>query len=357
MHTKPTPYSLLPAYFHQKELLMERMVEIERFDGEASYEVTLRPSSWDEYIGQEKIKKNLRVFIEASRRREEALDHILFFGPPGLGKTTLANIIAAEMQANIKTTAAPMIEKAGDLAALLTNIEEGDILFIDEIHRMSPAIEEILYPAMEDFRLDIIIGSGPAAQTVKIDLPRFTLIGATTRAGMLSNPLRERFGMHFRMQFYTPDELAKIVEQAAMKLEKPATPEAAHEIARRSRGTPRIALRLLRRVRDFSEVANEETVTLERAKYALDELGVNTLGFDEQDIQLLELLVSAKSRPMGLSTIAAALSEDEGTIEDVLEPYLIANGYIERTARGRIATQKSYEHFKLGGIKEGLFSD
>jgi Holliday junction DNA helicase RuvB len=334
---------------------MERMVEIERFDDEVSYEVTLRPSSWDEYIGQEKIKKNLRVFIEASKKREEALDHILFFGPPGLGKTTIANIISTEMGANIKTTAAPMIEKAGDLAALLTNIEEGDILFIDEIHRMSPAIEEILYPAMEDFRLDIIIGSGPAAQTVKIDLPRFTLIGATTRAGMLSNPLRERFGMHFRMQFYTPDELSRIVTQAAHKLEKPAEDQASIEIAKRSRGTPRIALRLLKRVRDFSEVANEQEVTLSRAKYALDELGVNNLGFDEQDIQLLELLVSAKNKPMGLSTIGAALSEDEGTIEDVLEPYLIANGYIERTARGRIATQKSYEHFKLNSREDALF--
>jgi Holliday junction DNA helicase RuvB len=250
-----------------------------------------------------------------------------------------------------------MIEKAGDLAALLTNIEEGDILFIDEIHRMSPAIEEILYPAMEDFRLDIIIGSGPAAQTVKIDLPRFTLIGATTRAGMLSNPLRERFGMHFRMQFYTPQELSKIVTQAANKLEKPAQKEASVEIAGRSRGTPRIALRLLKRVRDFSEVANENEVTISRAKYALDELGVNSLGFDEQDIQLLELLVSAKNKPMGLSTIGAALSEDEGTIEDVLEPYLIANGYIERTARGRVATQKSYEHFKLSGMQDGLFDE
>ena len=334
---------------------MERMVEIERFDEEVSYEVTLRPNSWDEYIGQEKIKKNLKVFIEASKKREEALDHILFFGPPGLGKTTIANIISTEMNANIKTTAAPMIEKAGDLAALLTNIEEGDILFIDEIHRMSPAIEEILYPAMEDFRLDIIIGSGPAAQTVKIDLPRFTLIGATTRAGMLSNPLRERFGMHFRMQFYTPEELAKIVTQASHKLEKIAQKEAAVEMAKRSRGTPRIALRLLKRVRDFAEVLDEQEISLERAKYALDQLGVNNLGFDEQDIQLLELLVSAKNKPMGLSTIGAALSEDEGTIEDVLEPYLIANGYIERTARGRIATQKSYEYFKLGGTKDGLF--
>jgi len=336
---------------------MERMVEIERFDDEVSYEVTLRPSSWDEYIGQEKIKKNLKVFIEASKKREEALDHILFFGPPGLGKTTIANIIATEMNTNIKTTAAPMIEKAGDLAALLTNIEEGDILFIDEIHRMSPAIEEILYPAMEDFRLDIIIGSGPAAQTVKIDLPRFTLIGATTRAGMLSNPLRERFGMHFRMQFYTPDELAQIVTQASIKLDKISQKDASSEVAGRSRGTPRIALRLLRRVRDFAEVEDEAEITLERARYALDELGVNDLGFDEQDIRLLELLVSAKSKPMGLSTIGAALSEDEGTIEDVLEPYLIANGYIERTARGRIATQKSYEYFKLGGLGQGDLFD
>ena len=333
------------------------MVEIERFEEETSYEMTLRPSSWDEYIGQEKIKKNLKVFIEASKKREEALDHILFFGPPGLGKTTIANIIATEMSANIKTTAAPMIEKAGDLAALLTNIEEGDILFIDEIHRMTPAIEEILYPAMEDFRLDIIIGSGPAAQTVKIDLPRFTLIGATTRAGMLSNPLRERFGMHFRMQFYSPEELTKIVTQASHKLEKIAQIDASKEMAKRSRGTPRIALRLLKRVRDFAEVLDEQEISLERAKYALDQLGVNSLGFDEQDIKLLELLVSAKNKPMGLSTIGAALSEDEGTIEDVLEPYLIANGYIERTARGRIATQKSYAHFKMGGEDIGLYDE
>jgi len=332
------------------------MVEIERFDSEISYEMTLRPSHWDDYIGQDKIKKNLKVFIEASRRRGEALDHILFFGPPGLGKTTLANIIASQMDANIKTTAAPMIEKSGDLAALLTNIEEGDILFIDEIHRMSPAIEEILYPAMEDFRLDIIIGSGPAAQTVKIDLPRFTLIGATTRAGMLSNPLRERFGMHFRMQFYSNEELTIIVEKASQKLKKPTLNDAAMEIAKRSRGTPRISLRLLKRVRDFAEVADEEQILLNRTKYALDELGVNHLGFDEQDIQLLEYLVSARGKPMGLSTIGAALSEDEGTIEDVIEPYLLANGYIERTARGRIATQKSYEHFRLQSpLKEGLF--
>jgi len=336
---------------------LERIVEFERFEGEGNYERSLRPTGWDEYIGQEKIKKNLRVFIQASLKRSEALDHILFFGPPGLGKTTLANIIAGEMGASIKTTAAPMIEKSGDLAALLTNVEEGDILFIDEIHRMSPAIEEILYPAMEDYRLDIIIGSGPAAQAVKIDLPRFTLIGATTRAGMLSNPLRERFGMHFRMEFYDSAELARIVEQAADKLGIGIAENAALEIARRSRGTPRIALRLLRRVRDFAEVAGEESVSLKTAKYGLDQLGVNHIGFDEQDLRLLELLVSAKGRPMGLNTISAALSEDEGTIEEVLEPYLIANGYIERTARGRIATPKSYELFRLTPPSEkgGLF--
>jgi len=326
---------------------VQRVVEIEKFVGEESYEVSLRPSRWDEYIGQERIKANLKVFIEASLKRGEALDHILFFGPPGLGKTTLSNIIATQMGANIKTTAAPMIEKSGDLAALLTNIEEGDVLFIDEIHRLSPAVEEILYPAMEDYRLDIIIGSGPAAQAVKIDLPRFTLIGATTRAGMLSNPLRERFGMHFRMEFYNQEELAVIIKQAAVKLNRGIEQKACLEIARRSRGTPRIALRLLRRVRDFADVANEEIISLKTAKYALEQLGVNSVGFDEQDIKLLELLISAKGRPMGLATIAAALSEDEGTIEDVLEPYLIANGYIERTARGRVATPKAYELFKL----------
>jgi Holliday junction DNA helicase RuvB len=326
---------------------MDRIVNIEKFKNEYIEEITLRPSSWDEYIGQEQIKKNLKVFIEASKRRAEALDHILFFGPPGLGKTTIANIIANEMNAQIKTTSAPMIEKSGDLAAILTNVEEGDILFIDEIHRMSPAIEEILYSAMEDFRLDIIIGSGPAAQTVKIDLPRFTLIGATTRAGMLSHPLRERFGMHFRMQFYSPKELAIIVELASIKLNKKALKDASFEIAKRSRGTPRLALRLLRRIRDFAEVANENIISIETTKYGLDQLGVNHLGFDEQDIRLLELLISAKGRPMGLNTISAALSEDEGTIEDVLEPYLLANGYIERTARGRIATEKSYTHFRL----------
>jgi len=322
---------------------MQRLVEIERFDSEESVEVTLRPSAWSEYIGQEQIKKNLGVFIEASKKRAEALDHVLFYGPPGLGKTTLALIIANEMNANIKVTAAPMIEKSGDLAAILTNLEEGDVLFIDEIHRLSPAVEEILYSSMEDFRIDIIIGSGPAAQTLKIDLPRFTLIGATTRAGMLSNPLRDRFGMNFRMQFYSPEELSKIISQASLKLNKKIADEACNEIAKRSRGTPRIALRLLRRVRDFADVANEKDIVHKRAQYALDQLGINSHGFDEMDIKLLNLLVTANGRAMGLSTIAAALSEDEGTVEDVLEPYLIANGYLERTAKGRKATPSTYK--------------
>ncbi|MEA3227688.1 MAG: Holliday junction branch migration DNA helicase RuvB [Campylobacterota bacterium] len=323
---------------------MERLVEIETFDiEEESSEVTLRPDAWSEYIGQEKIKKNLAVFIEASKKRSEALDHVLFFGPPGLGKTTLALIIANEMSANIKVTSAPMIEKSGDLAAILTNLEEGDILFIDEIHRLSPAVEEILYSSMEDFRIDIIIGSGPAAQTVKIDLPRFTLIGATTRAGMLSNPLRDRFGMSFRMQFYTSNELAKIITQASNKLDKEIINQASIEIAKRSRGTPRIALRLLRRVRDFADVADENNINYNTTQYALNELGINSHGFDEMDLRLLHLLAEAKGRAMGLSSIAASLSEDEGTVEDVLEPYLIANGYLERTAKGRKATPITYD--------------
>ncbi len=326
---------------------MERVVEIEKFAGENQYEASLRPSNWEEYIGQERIKKNLKVFIEAAKKRDEALDHTLFFGPPGLGKTTLAYIISNKMEANIKVTTAPMIEKAGDLAAILTNLEEKDILFIDEIHRLSPAVEEILYSAMEDFRLDIIIGSGPAAQTIKIDIPRFTLIGATTRAGMISSPLRDRFGMHFRLQFYSNEELATIIKLAAKKLNIKSSEDAALEIAKRSRATPRIALRLLKRVRDFTEVDGKDTISLDIAKYALDELGVNDMGFDELDVGFLKILLESRGKPLGLNTIAAALSEDEVTIEDVIEPYLLANGYIQRTARGRVATPKAYDLFKL----------
>ena len=289
---------------------MDRIVEIEKISFENDFEVSLRPTRFEDYIGQEKIKQNLGVFIKAAKKRGECLDHVLFYGPPGLGKTTLAHIIANEMGVSIKMTAAPMIEKSGDLAAVLTNLQEGDVLFIDEIHRLSPAIEEVLYPAMEDFRLDIIIGSGPAAQTIKIDLPKFTLIGATTRAGMISAPLRDRFGMDFRLQFYTREELARIVQIASVKLGKECEKAA--------------------------------------------------IGFDEMDIKYLEILLAAKRRPMGLSTIAAALSEDEGTVEDVIEPYLLANGYIERTAKGRLASAKAYEAFKLkfdGDVQKGLFEE
>lgn len=322
---------------------MDRIVEIEKMQLDESVESSLRPSSFEDYVGQEKIKSNLAIAIAAAKKRADVLDHVLFYGPPGLGKTTLAHIIAAQMGAAIKVTAAPMIEKAGDLAAILTNLQSGDVLFIDEIHRLSPAIEEVLYSAMEDFRLDIIIGSGPAAQTIKIDIPHFTLIGATTRAGMISAPLRDRFGMQFRLQFYTHAELARIVQIASVKLGKESAADASAEIARRSRGTPRIALRLLRRIRDFAEVRDEGAISHDRAREGLEALGVDEQGFDEMDIKYLEILFGAKRRALGLSTIAAALSEDEGTIEDVIEPYLLANGYIEKTAKGRIATDKARE--------------
>ena len=317
----------------------ERIIAGDKKTIDSQNENTLRPISWENYIGQDKIKKNLQVFIEASKKRNECLDHILFFGPPGLGKTTISHIIAHEMGANIKVSAAPMIEKAGDLAAIMTNLSHGDILFIDEIHRLSPAIEEILYPAMEDFRLDIIIGQGAAAQTIKIDLAPFTLIGATTRAGMLSNPLRDRFGISAK------DELALIITKASLKLNTKINEMSAKEIAKRSRGTPRIALRLLKRVRDFAEVQDKNMIDEVIAKHALNELGVNELGFDEMDLGYLKILSQANGRPIGLNTIAAAMSEDEGTIEDVIEPYLLANGYIERTAKGRIATPKTYTLF------------
>ncbi|WQR63705.1 Holliday junction branch migration DNA helicase RuvB [Helicobacter pylori] len=327
--------------------MKERIVNLETLDFETSQEVSLRPNLWEDYIGQEKIKSNLQISICAAKKRQESLDHMLFFGPPGLGKTSISHIIAKEMETNIKITAAPMIEKSGDLAAILTNLQARDILFIDEIHRLSPAIEEVLYPAMEDFRLDIIIGSGPAAQTIKIDLPPFTLIGATTRAGMLSNPLRDRFGMSFRMQFYSPSELALIIKKAAAKLNQDIKEESADEIAKRSRGTPRIALRLLKRVRDFALVKNSSLMDLNITLHALNELGVNELGFDEADLAYLSLLANAQGRPVGLNTIAASMREDEGTIEDVIEPFLLANGYLERTAKGRIATSKTHVLLKI----------
>jgi len=338
---------------------MDRIVEIEKMQLDESVESSLRPSSFEDYVGQEKIKSNLAIAIAAAKKRADVLDHVLFYGPPGLGKTTLAHIIAAQMGAAIKVTAAPMIEKAGDLAAILTNLQSGDVLFIDEIHRLSPAIEEVLYSAMEDFRLDIIIGSGPAAQTIKIDIPHFTLIGATTRAGMISAPLRDRFGMQFRLQFYTHAELARIVQIASVKLGKESASDASAEIARRSRGTPRIALRLLRRIRDFAEVRDEGAISHDRAREGLEALGVDEQGFDEMDIKYLEILFDAKRRALGLSTIAAALSEDEGTIEDVIEPYLLANGYIEKTAKGRIATDKAREALGrvLKAVERNLFEE
>lgn len=321
---------------------MERLVEIEKLDLEEKEDFTIRPIKFNDFIGQDSIKEHLNIAINAAKKRGDTLDHILLFGYPGLGKTTLANIIANEMNANIKVTAAPMIEKSGDLAAILTNLNKNDVLFIDEIHRLSRNIEEILYSAMEDFRLDIIIGQGPAAQTIKIDIQPFTLIGATTKAGMLSNPLRDRFGMTFRMQFYSIDELSTILTLASNKLNKICIDDASMEIAKRSRGTPRIALRILKRIRDFAEYYNEDTINLNRAKSSLEALGIDERGFDELDLALLRLLAT-QNRAIGLSTIAACLSEDERTIEEAVEPFLISNGYVERTPKGRIATKKTFD--------------
>ena len=326
---------------------MTEKLDIHKLNIENEEDKSLRPKYLKEYIGQKKIVKNLEVFMFASKKRGESLDHTLLFGPPGLGKTTLAFIISNEMKTNLKVTTAPMIEKSGDLAAILTNLQSGDILFIDEIHRLSPAIEEILYSAMEDFRLDIIIGSGPSAQTVQIDLPQFTLIGATTRSGMLSTPLRERFGIHFRMEFYKESELAEIVLIASRKLNKEIESSSTFEIAKRSRGTPRVALRLLKRVRDFSDFADENTIFQKRTEEALISLGINSFGLDEMDLAILKKLIEAKGKPVGLKTLSAILNEDIGTIEEVIEPYLISNGYIEKTSRGRVATKKSYEVLKF----------
>ncbi|WP_163499281.1 Holliday junction branch migration DNA helicase RuvB [Helicobacter suis] len=335
---------------------MNRVVHLEQLEFEEQENTSLRPSLWEEYIGQEPLKKLLQVSIMATRKRSDTLDHILFFGPPGLGKTTLSYIIAKELNTPIKVTTAPMIEKTGDLAAVLTNLKPKEILFIDEIHRLSPAIEEVLYPAMEDFRLDIIIGSKAAAQTIKIDLAPFTLIGATTRAGMLSNPLRDRFGMHFRLEFYSVEELSTITTQASLKLKKSIDADASLEIAKRCRGTPRIALRLLRRVRDFADSANKACIDLATTQLALEALGVNAYGLDTLDLRYLELLANAKNRPLGLSTLAASMHEDESTIEEVVEPFLLANGYLERTAKGRIATPKTYDILKLRPPQTSLFS-
>ena len=307
----------------------------------------IRPKLLADYVGQPSVREQMDIFIQAAKLRNEALDHLLIFGPPGLGKTTLANIVANEMGVNIRTTSGPVLEKAGDLAAMLTNLEPYDVLFIDEIHRLSPAIEEVLYPAMEDYQLDIMIGEGPAARSIKLDLPPFTLVGATTRAGSLTSPLRDRFGIVQRLEFYSVEDLTSIVKRSADCLNLDLSANGAHEIARRSRGTPRIANRLLRRVRDYADVRNNSIISSEIAKQALSMLDVDSEGFDFMDIKLLQAIVERfDGGPVGLDNLAAAIGEERDTIEDVLEPYLIQQGFLQRTPRGRIATQRTYEHLK-----------
>lgn len=327
--------------------MSERLIAGDGLPEEENYETGLRPRTLQEYVGQQKAKQNLQVFIDAARNRQEALDHVLFFGPPGLGKTTLANIIAQEMGVSIKSTSGPVIEKAGDLAAVLTNLEEGDVLFIDEIHRLSPVVEEILYPAMEDYQLDIMIGQGPSARTIKLDIPRFTLVGATTRAGLLSSPLRDRFGVISRLEFYSNTELTTIVKRSAGILGIQIDAKGAAEIARRSRGTPRIVNRLLRRVRDFAEVEGDGTITLELADHSLQRLEVDNQGLDFMDrLLLLSIIDKFAGGPVGLDTLAASIGEERDTIEDVIEPYLIQQGFLNRTPRGRVATALCFRHFQ-----------
>lgn len=330
----------------------ERVVTNNKIE-EDTFEKTIRPDSIDEYIGQTEVKENLKIYIDAAKMRDESLDHVLLYGPPGLGKTTLANIIAAEMGTNIKTASGPSIEKSGDLAAILSTLEEGDVLFIDEIHRIPRYIEEILYPAMEDFKLDIIVGSDSSSRNIRIDLPPFTLVGATTRAGDLSSPLRDRFGIVARLEYYTEDELTEIVKRTGRVLNTTIDDDAAHELAKRSRGTPRIANRLFKRVRDFAQVLGDGNINLKIAKIALDKLKVDKLGLDSTDYNLLKSIIEKfNGGPVGIEAIASSIGEEQSTIEDVYEPYLLQTGLLKRTSRGRIVTEKAYEHLGIKKIEK-----
>src|SRR5688572_16452258 len=342
----------------------ERIIAADSTREDEAVEASIRPQRLDDYLGQQPVRDQLSIYIEAAKQRGEAMDHVLVFGPPGLGKTTLSHVIANELGVSLRVTSGPVIEKAGDLAALLTNLQPHDVLFIDEIHRLSPVVEEVLYPAMEDFQLDIMIGEGPAARSIKIDLPPFTLIGATTRAGLLTAPLRDRFGIVHRLEFYTPEELTRIVRRSAAILGIDCTADGAAEIARRSRGTPRIANRLLRRVRDYAQVKATGVITRQVADAAMKMLKVDPEGFDDLDRRLLNTIIeSFDGGPVGVESLAAALSEERGTLEDVIEPYLIQQGYLIRTARGRMATPKAYRHIGLrpkasnGGLFEEAGSD